>query len=303
MRITQETPVDSGFHEMLEHGTREFPAEVEYLDLARQPGGIVNWHWHEDLQFFYVKEGTVTFRVSRTAHEVAAGEGLFVNSGVLHMASGRGAYYCLDIAPVLLSQFSGSVFEKRYVAPYLGRAFYEGLKLTAAVDWQAAILKSLRDFLERLDKPEFGWEYRASAVFSELWLAVVSRASAVEESVVDRRKTEAVSRMMEYVNRHLAERITLAAVADAAGRSPSECCRQFKAVAKMTIGEYVEACRVEKAVQLLKTTRWPVARIAEAAGFASSAYFIRVFGRATGSTPAKFRRSTGEQSVYNRGTV
>ncbi len=71
----------------------------------------------------------MTFRVSRTAHEVRAGEGLFVNSGVMHMAAsvaGAGTYYSLNIAPVLLSQFAGSVFERRYVAPFLGRAFYEG---------------------------------------------------------------------------------------------------------------------------------------------------------------------------------
>ncbi len=297
MRITRETPVDSGFHEMLEHGTREFPAEVEFLDLARQPGGMVNWHWHEDVQFFLVKEGVVTFRVSRTAHEVKAGEGLFVNSGVMHMAgsaTGEGAYYCLNIAPVLLMQFAGSVFEQRYVAPFLGRAFYEGLKLSPSVNWQGAVLKRLTDFFSELDEPSFGWEYRASALFSELWLAVVSHAAAADEPVADRRKTQAVSRMMEYVNQHLAQRIALADVAQAVGRSPSECCRQFKAVARMTIGKYAEACRMEKAAQLLKTTRWPVARIAEATGFASSAYFIRVFGRAMGTTPAKFRRSAVE---------
>ncbi len=163
--------------------------------------------------------------------------------------------------------------------------------------------KRLADFLARLDAPEFGWEYRASALFSELWLSVVSHAAAADESVADRRKTEAVSRMMEYVNQHLAERIALADVARAVGRSPSECCRQFKSVAKMTIGEYAEACRLQKAAQLLKTTRWPVARIAEAAGFASSAYFIRVFGRAMGTTPAKFRRNAVEGSVYNKSMV
>lgn len=44
LHITRETPVDAGFHELLNHGTKAFPAEAEILDLGELPGGRVNWH-------------------------------------------------------------------------------------------------------------------------------------------------------------------------------------------------------------------------------------------------------------------
>ena len=289
MRITRETPVDHGLHELLEHGSREFPAELEYLDLERQPGGLVNWHWHEDIQFFLVKEGEVTFRVSRTPHRLQAGNGLFVNSSVLHMArssGGRGRYYCLNITPSLLCQFPGRGFERRHVAQHLGGLFYEGLALSRETSWQRAMLERLASLIAGWATPDFGWEYRASAAFAQLWLAVIPHAEGAPASAADRRKTEAVSKMMEHVKLHLTERIRLADIARAVGKSPSECCRQFKAVARMTLGEYAEACRVDKARELLQATSLPVARIAEEAGFSS-----RGFKRRTGMTPAKYRRA------------
>ena len=75
------------------------------------------------------------------------------------------------------------------------------------------------------------------------------------------------------------------------GKSPSECCRQFKAVTTMTLGEYIESVRLEKAAQLLKTGLQPVSRIGEIVGYPTCAYFIRRFKRKTGMTPARYRKT------------
>ena len=294
LHITRETPVDAGFHELLNHGTKAFPAEAEILDLGELPGGRVNWHWHEDVQFFLVLQGTVDFTVSRTHHRLRAGDGLFVNSGVLHTAVGGSGcrYVCFDIGSVFLTLFAGSVLETQYVTPYLGKVFYEGRTFTPegrGVD--AVVLKRLRRLYEIWQNQPLGWEYLAVAEFMQLWVAILTEAPTQPAALSEQILLKTVSRMMDYVHANMAEKILLSDLARYVGKSPSECCRQFKAVTTMTLGEYIESVRLEKAAQLLKTGLQPVSRIGEIVGYPTCAYFIRRFKRKIGMTPARYRKT------------
>jgi len=51
---------------------------------------------------------------------------------------------------------------------------------------------------------------------------------------------------------------------------------------------------VKKAEELLKTTGYPVSEIAYMVGYQDYNYFIKVFKKVTGTTPAKYRKSVRE---------
>jgi AraC-like DNA-binding protein len=59
----------------------------------------------------------------------------------------------------------------------------------------------------------------------------------------------------------------------------------------MTFEQYLRGLRLERAKQLLASTRLQVSRVAELSGFNSLQYFCRVFGKAHGMTPIEYRKS------------
>jgi AraC family transcriptional regulator len=61
-----------------------------------------------------------------------------------------------------------------------------------------------------------------------------------------------------------------------------------------SVGEFVRNCRVEFAATRLACRGVPLADIAAEAGFADQSHFTRLFKRATGLTPAAFRRSIAD---------
>ena len=63
----------------------------------------------------------------------------------------------------------------------------------------------------------------------------------------------------------------------------------FKRKKNMTITAYVEAVRMEKAKELLKSGLCNVQDTAEAVGYLDANYFCKAFKRYTGSTPSKYR--------------
>jgi AraC family transcriptional regulator len=93
----------------------------------------------------------------------------------------------------------------------------------------------------------------------------------------------------EYLREHFAEKLSLRAVALAAGVHPVHLSRAFPQRFGMTLGEYVRALRVDYAARELVATRRPIADIALDAGFASQAHLTRHFRARMGVAPAAYR--------------
>ncbi len=78
-------------------------------------------------------------------------------------------------------------------------------------------------------------------------------------------------------------------LADRAIMSERTFARSFRAQTGMTPARYVELVRLDRAKQLLESTRWPLARIAERAGLGSASTLSRAFCRHLGTTPEGYR--------------
>lgn len=83
--MIQECSVQTNLQgeELREHGNRLFPLAC-YLDLL--PRDEIPWHWHNELEFGLVVEGSVTVETASVKFTLREGDGFFVNSNVLHDA-------------------------------------------------------------------------------------------------------------------------------------------------------------------------------------------------------------------------
>ena len=80
----EQTIVDENFQEIKQHGTTEFPLAMYEDDFSRFEYGLILWHWHEEVQFTLVLEGEVHILIGNKELILAEGEGVFINSKVLH---------------------------------------------------------------------------------------------------------------------------------------------------------------------------------------------------------------------------
>jgi AraC family transcriptional regulator len=99
-----------------------------------------------------------------------------------------------------------------------------------------------------------------------------------------------LQRVLEYVELHLEEEITVAGLAEIAHLSPFHFTRMFTAAVGAPPYRYVSRRRLEGAMTALAAGRLPLSEIAYRAGFSSQASFNRAFRRVTGATPGEFRR-------------
>ncbi|HEY9214868.1 MAG TPA: AraC family transcriptional regulator [Ancylobacter sp.] len=106
-----------------------------------------------------------------------------------------------------------------------------------------------------------------------------------------------LKRVVEYVNINIAERISLANMAGAAGLSRMHFAAQFRIATGMRPHDFLLRCRIETAQELLSQTDQRVIDIALAVGFQTQAHFTTVFRRLTGDTPRHWRVAKARQSI------
>lgn len=98
-----------------------------------------------------------------------------------------------------------------------------------------------------------------------------------------------LARIVEYIEEHLSEELSLAQLARVVDMSPSHFRVVFKRSTGFPVHQYVIRSRVEYAAALLTRENLPLSDVALQAGFANQSHMARCMKRLTGLTPATIR--------------
>ncbi len=93
---------------------------------------------------------------------------------------------------------------------------------------------------------------------------------------------------MEYIDGNLDRALSLREIASYATMSPTYFSAVFRKMNAISPWEYITIKRVERAIELLRTTDLTKLDIAQRCGFSSSSNFYKAFARVTGKTPSQF---------------
>ena len=109
---------------------------------------------------------------------------------------------------------------------------------------------------------------------------VVQAQNESEES--NRAVTE---RILDYLDHHYQEHLSLQDVCDYVGFSRGYVCRILKNDTGETFVSLLNKIRIEKAKEMLATHQYKVYEVAEATGFSNYAYFYQAYRKYTGLSP------------------
>lgn len=75
---------DDTLRETTQHGSNSFPLAYYLEDVWESDFHCIDWHWHHELEFLSVTEGSLSCLIGTEQIELPKGWGMFINSGVLH---------------------------------------------------------------------------------------------------------------------------------------------------------------------------------------------------------------------------
>lgn len=94
----------------------------------------------------------------------------------------------------------------------------------------------------------------------------------------------------EHIDRSYKQPLTLAQLAAVCHGTPYHLHRTFKKVRGLTPVQYMQSVRIAKAKEALRASAESIAKIGESVGLPNLPYFITLFKRITGCTPARYRQ-------------
>lgn len=100
----------------------------------------------------------------------------------------------------------------------------------------------------------------------------------------------AVRKAVRFIDAHVAEKITLAQLAEISRLPPTTFRRAFSKVLDTTPGAYLATIRINRARELLAKTDMTVEAIAAECGFYDPSHFVKTFRKLRHETPTAFRR-------------
>jgi AraC family transcriptional regulator len=100
-----------------------------------------------------------------------------------------------------------------------------------------------------------------------------------------------VNCVIDHIEAHLADKITVTELAALIGVNIGRLFRGFKISVGVTPLHYITLRRVELACKMMRTTREPLCELALACGLSDQSHLTRVFRRTIGMTPGAWRRA------------
>lgn len=114
----------------------------------------------------------------------------------------------------------------------------------------------------------------------------------IRETPIDyARRDPRIQMVIEFLNANLHRKIRLAELAAEAKISPSRLSHLFKAEMGLSPGEYLRRLRMQKASNLLTSTRLSVKQIMAMAGYDNKSLFVRHFRRSFDLAPSEYRKA------------
>ena len=293
--------VDQRMYELQKHGTKEFPFQVYFNDFPHFRDHLEDWHCHAEMEFTVALKGAFECGLNERRYRIEAGEGIFVNSGVLHMYRALGKYEDSEsISIVFLPQFlSGGtenlIFHK-FIEPVMEDAGLRGEPLRRGSGWQEELLVCLRRLycLSRED----GWltEMRLRNQLSQAWELFIRNYARGDEAAEKPSREmiyeERARRILQFIQEHYCEDITVEDVAEQVHISRTECFRCFRKITGQSPKSYLNSYRIRQAMRQLETTDDSITAICFSCGFNSMSYFVKRFRESAGISPGKYRELT-----------
>lgn len=266
----------------------------------------IGMHTHSFYEINVVLGGTGRHYVENHSCPVSRGCVFVIPPGIRH---GYWQERELDVFHLLISR----AFFERYgeelralpgypilfdIEPRLRIEFEESMFLTLNDEQMAGLDPYLRELTALQEESYGGRDILRNAAAMGLVGRLCALTSAADRPRPQAHRPEAAALLdvMEFMQRHLGDRLTVDELAGRCHMSRSTFLRHFRRLCRRSPMEYLAECRVRQAREWLSATDRPAADIALACGFYDSAHFTRVFQRETGMTPRQYRQACNREA-------
>lgn len=248
-------------------------------------------HHHSECELSTIISGSGTYTVKEKTYSFSAGDVFLFSGDEIHCITDISDNFLLlniHFAPRLLWTDSDAFSALRIL-------FARNDKFENMIDRNNTHTKLIHheiiDLNKELADKKDGYELIAKYKLFSILIFLVRYYDYIDKNIEYSKFTNNISAMtnaLNFIDSNITSDITLNEIAARAMMTPTYFSSVFKKMNGISPWEYITIKRVEKAVELLKTTELTKLDIAMRCGFTSSSNFYKAFTKITGKTPGDY---------------
>ena len=265
-----------------------------YFDIYRSYDLLVPSHWHSHLEILYILQGTLHISHKKEKYTLKKNDLFIVNSGEIHdtRSIGNAEVLLLQIPYEFLNQ-SIPQFPVIRFREYFS---YEKWKEDPIFCQMLSYLLQMTEYYFRsANGDQFLFSSNLNLFLYHLYTNYSTLQNQLELSAEYRLRTR-LRTILEYVEQHYAEPITLSDAAALVALNQEYFCRFFKKQVGCSFIEYVNQVRLTHIYNDLLHTKDNITTLQERHGFTNYKVFNRMFKDVYGCSPSKLK-ATRQESI------
>ena len=283
---------DEDLMETVQHGSNLYPFQFYYEDLSVFDFNCIEWHWHTELEFIYIESGTVTLWIGEDQFNLTEGNGIFINTKVLHRlySPSKALIPNFVFMPSFIAPCDSLIYQK-YVLPIMASPMDYQI-FSSDIPWQAQALSLMREIMAAQEKAS-DVELVNSYLIQKIWHILYQNTDVEHMGKKENYSASSQARlqlMMQYIHQKSAYNISLSDIADQAKVSKSTALNLFQRYLGISPVTYLINYRLQEAAKLLASTEKKITVISKDTGFDSVDYFCKAFKKYYKLTPTEYRK-------------
>lgn len=261
--------------------------------VKRTNGSIVKPHTHEFIELVYICSGEAYHEIDGVQYKTKKGDFLFINYGSNHAiyADSPFEYYNILFTPGFLSKEltnSRNAFDLLMLNSF---SSFSKSNLHPMFTFTGSEMLTLERIIDELESEFNNHKNGYSEIIkSYMTIILITLFRKMEPASPFTEKKKIPAEMLEYIENHYKEKITINTLADRCFYNPSYFSRIFKEIYGVTLTQFIAEKRFENACRLLLTTDCTIEEIAITSGYKNTAAIYKHFKSKLGLTPKEYKQ-------------
>lgn len=255
---------------------------------------IFRAHWHEHIEFIFMKEGSINIICNGNSNIANAGDLIIINPNDVHHLQSRSDFVNFDCLIFDLSMIRNSITDNTdydYIEPLLNNqlVFNHIATVTPEMEFCKNSIAELYNSTNPL---------KSLVIKSRLYELIYQIFSNLPYTELTPNKIQKrnynlklIQNIIIYLNKNYTENINVKELADLFNISYHHLCHLFKEYTNSSIIQYITTVRVDRSLTHLKYSDSSISEIAGLVGYDDANYFSRTFKKVMNMSPKEYIKS------------
>lgn len=256
---------------------------------------IFNGEKHSDWEIVYIDKGSVEVKSDKDILILSQGDLIFHRPHEFHSIKSFNSSPNFFVISFECNSPSMACFDKYYTKLDKTQKLLLSSAIKEAENAYHIPKNTIEDDLYVKDNATFGSEQLVKTYLEQLLILLARKILNVplkqHTLIDDQDNTELVTKIKDYIDQRLCEKITNKQICDYIGYGKTYVSTMFHEKSGFTLNEFINKQKLTKAKELIRTSTMNIAEISDFLSFDNPRYFCRVFKKFCGMTPSEFRKS------------